>query len=425
MASAYRKHYGANEDMRLEIDFDKRTVRMFARRPIEQPISATNLPTLADGLEVPQTDYSPEMRSIKWAYLAQRTPAPGTFYLFIVPSFTGNPGMVGYMPLKSSYGFLVPTATARDAAHELGHGVFNLRHTFSPDNIFKLDESTTDNLMDYKGGDELWKYQWDFAHDPESGLFVFEDSDESAARITGIHFNFKLLSDNQVLNFIPEKAQSIELVAGITKQGVLNPEKIRWTHKIEEPEKVDRITLLVNQNFFEEADSIAVHGKQWRLLSADIEKMVVLKKLDFSITSTIEVYCDSIIELGNRFDSLKTSLVVPDYMDKILFKNTSNAYSRHMSAITSREGEPADSFNQALFEMHLLDEVMESDSNFDNLYHLVKAKRSNSEEWQNFLQQVINALPEVDPLKNSETLIKEYKEQTITKVRELMLGSNN
>ncbi len=40
MASAYRKHFGSNEDMRLEIDFEKRTVRMIARKPIEQEINA-------------------------------------------------------------------------------------------------------------------------------------------------------------------------------------------------------------------------------------------------------------------------------------------------------------------------------------------------------------------------------------------------
>jgi len=88
--------------------------------------------------------------------------------------------MVGYMPLKSSYGFLTPNATPRDAAHELGHGVFNFRHTFSNDNIVTLPEGETQNLMDYSGGKELFKYQWDYAHDTESGLFVFEDSEEGA-----------------------------------------------------------------------------------------------------------------------------------------------------------------------------------------------------------------------------------------------------
>ncbi len=35
MASAYRKHYGANDDVRLEIDFDNRTVRVIARTLVD------------------------------------------------------------------------------------------------------------------------------------------------------------------------------------------------------------------------------------------------------------------------------------------------------------------------------------------------------------------------------------------------------
>lgn len=138
----------------------------------------------ADGLtvtpEVNETDYSNDMRAIWRAYVGQRTPVPGTTYLFIIQGFADNPDMVGYMPLRSGYGFLTPTATPRDAAHELGHGVFNLRHTFSDNNVVNLPEGSTKNLMDYSTGSELFKYQWDYIHNPEGGLFVFEDSEEGA-----------------------------------------------------------------------------------------------------------------------------------------------------------------------------------------------------------------------------------------------------
>ncbi len=55
MASAYRKHYGVNETIRLEIDFAKRTVRMFARRPVEQQISASLISTSASGEDAVET----------------------------------------------------------------------------------------------------------------------------------------------------------------------------------------------------------------------------------------------------------------------------------------------------------------------------------------------------------------------------------
>ena len=43
MSSAYRKHYGSTEDVRLQIDLAARTVRMFVRQPI--------LPEVAEGVE--------------------------------------------------------------------------------------------------------------------------------------------------------------------------------------------------------------------------------------------------------------------------------------------------------------------------------------------------------------------------------------
>jgi N utilization substance protein A len=57
MASAYRKKYGVNEDIRLEIDYEQRTVRMFARRLIEPEgsVAATaelaELETVVEGTE--------------------------------------------------------------------------------------------------------------------------------------------------------------------------------------------------------------------------------------------------------------------------------------------------------------------------------------------------------------------------------------
>jgi hypothetical protein len=41
-----------------------------------------------------------------------------------------------------------------------------------------LEQGSTQNLMDYSTGTELWKYQWDYTHNPEGGWFVFEDSEE-------------------------------------------------------------------------------------------------------------------------------------------------------------------------------------------------------------------------------------------------------
>ena len=44
-----------------------------------------------------------------------------------------------------------------------------------------MAEGVSDNLMDYNdSGTRLHKYQWDFIHNPEGGLYVFQDEEEGA-----------------------------------------------------------------------------------------------------------------------------------------------------------------------------------------------------------------------------------------------------
>ncbi|WP_057951417.1 hypothetical protein [Salinivirga cyanobacteriivorans] len=140
-----------------------------------------------DGLiERPNTDYSNEMRAVWESFLASMQYDPvqqGQAYLFVIPGITEGGDVRGYMPIKSRYGFVTADATTRDVAHELGHGVFNLRHTFSEENSFTLPQGETDNLMDYSTGTELWKYQWDFIHNPEGGWHIFEDVEEGESGV--------------------------------------------------------------------------------------------------------------------------------------------------------------------------------------------------------------------------------------------------
>ncbi|MBP9044577.1 MAG: hypothetical protein KBG49_13915, partial [Spirochaetes bacterium] len=77
---------------------------------------------------------------------------------------------------------------------ELGHGAFNLRHTFSPES-FIAAERTTQNLMDYpstgvtvslsnssgQAGTELWKHQWEFIRDPQSVWFAWAQEEGEGA----------------------------------------------------------------------------------------------------------------------------------------------------------------------------------------------------------------------------------------------------
>jgi hypothetical protein len=88
----------------------------------------------------------------------------------------------GYMPLQRQAGFIYDLPNNELIAHELAHGAFNLRHTFSED-AFVAAQSSTDNLMDYKGNTELWHHQWKKIQNPERVWMAFAEEEEEGEGI--------------------------------------------------------------------------------------------------------------------------------------------------------------------------------------------------------------------------------------------------
>lgn len=113
---------------------------------------------------------------------------PDTYYLFLV-SNPEDPSVLGVMPRSKNYGFIFADkhstlpSIARTMAHELGHGAFNLHHTFMEPN-FTITQGTTDNLMDYPAGPKLYKYQWDKIRYPDIVVGVFESDEEGQLGIS-------------------------------------------------------------------------------------------------------------------------------------------------------------------------------------------------------------------------------------------------
>jgi hypothetical protein len=60
----------------------------------------------------------------------------------------------GYMFTR---GFASKDELYTGVAHELGHGMFGLKHSFDSD--YKIPAFSTDNLMDYAGGTHIAKWQ--------------------------------------------------------------------------------------------------------------------------------------------------------------------------------------------------------------------------------------------------------------------------
>jgi len=113
------------------------------------------------------------------------------------------------MPFNKQFAFVFTKGMtdanqiARSIAHEVAHGTFNLRHTFSTENRYMLSEGTTDNRLDYNGGTALYKYQWDLIHDPEKIWFAWmeeEEEGEMASGKTDAKITFSKLEDTDIGN---------------------------------------------------------------------------------------------------------------------------------------------------------------------------------------------------------------------------------
>jgi hypothetical protein len=126
------------------------------------------------------------MKTVINAYKSNFT--PNTYYLFLVEKPTSGKTL-GFMPRSKQAGFIFVDMHGGDEnlliktiAHELGHGAFTLKHTFSDD--VPLQKESTDNLMDYNNGvaSRLYKHQWDRIHNPTTVLGLFEDDEEGAQK---------------------------------------------------------------------------------------------------------------------------------------------------------------------------------------------------------------------------------------------------
>jgi len=138
--------------------------------------------------------YNSDQKQIINSLKKVQTPDKETSYLFFVNNVASKGDATGYMPMQYQYGFIYDYRTARAVAHELGHGEFNLPHTFAKP--FIKEQGSTDNLMDYSAGTELWKHQWKLIQNPSSMLFKFLQ-DEGGAE-------YKFGAANQYIGFSPD-----------------------------------------------------------------------------------------------------------------------------------------------------------------------------------------------------------------------------
>ena len=125
---------------------------------------------------------STEMLQLQQAYQAKAGTLEGA-YLFVLDGAkglsSGTAFLQGEMPRKPRFGYLFSNdgeQLSKTIAHELGHGLFTLRHTFDSEYAGKKSQDTSSNLMDYAEGTSLAAFQWNVMASP--AIFTAADKAE-------------------------------------------------------------------------------------------------------------------------------------------------------------------------------------------------------------------------------------------------------
>ena len=117
-----------------------------------------------------------------------------SYYIFVVDkAIAGNEpdselAVQGDMPRGKQFGYIFTqevSNTPRLIAHELGHGIFTLRHSFDVNYSGDKFKATTSNLMDYNNGEELAVWQWNILANP-APLTWFDSENDGMAIEDGV-----------------------------------------------------------------------------------------------------------------------------------------------------------------------------------------------------------------------------------------------
>jgi len=118
-----------------------------------------------------------------------------TYYVLYTGKI-GQNGYKGFMPLGGQYAFVFDN-TLKTAAHELGHGIFGLKHPFSSD----VESGKTDLLMDYGTGTVLSHNDWDIIHSGGWKFYGFQKSSSGAATSFVFKSEINLTSFKNAITF--------------------------------------------------------------------------------------------------------------------------------------------------------------------------------------------------------------------------------
>lgn len=128
-------------------------------------------------------NYTPEERAIFKKYKEENGVSGQEYYLFVIgDKIPTSKSLEGFMPLAHQYGFIFNAGDiGKTVAHELGHGIFGLKHPFDE---YGTDEYENTYLMSYGSGTKFTHMDWQKLHAPGLQFYIFQgDSDGESATI--------------------------------------------------------------------------------------------------------------------------------------------------------------------------------------------------------------------------------------------------
>jgi TANFOR domain-containing protein len=123
-----------------------------------------------------------EMKALNSAYTGARTVQQDAVYLFVLNSSDST--LAGDMPRGKQFGYLFTGSDGKTAAHEIGHGLFKLKHAFDNEYGFKQGDLPS-NVMDYPAGNTFAKYQWNQLYNPGLVIGLFESDGDGQSQYVG------------------------------------------------------------------------------------------------------------------------------------------------------------------------------------------------------------------------------------------------
>ncbi|WP_456315328.1 fibronectin type III domain-containing protein [Pseudomonas shirazensis] len=132
-------------------------------------------------------------------------------YYVLYTGKSGQNGYDGFMPLGGQYAFVFDNSL-KTAAHELGHGIFGLKHPFST----KAESGKTNLLMDYGTGTVLSHNDWDIIHSGGWKFYGFQKS-SSGALVTGLWYTTDWKTFTAKNEYIPV----IEVAGDLRPEGTI------------------------------------------------------------------------------------------------------------------------------------------------------------------------------------------------------------